>query len=325
MINLVKFNPLFLLLQPVLGEYLWYVTIPSHLDIKIYAEWHLSLFSFLRKVLYLIVLTNFYFYLFNISSDFIFGSIGLLFFDCYLSEYSFPIYFNTLAAISIPAYDHAKIKFTEPIKQRAEIRLETEGKIGIYCWVNKTNGNCYVGSSRGLYKRISNYFQSSYILSNPRLTIIHAFKKYGFSSFSLVVLEYCSIETITEREQYWIDLLEPPYNMQRKAYALYSSSQALKSINRTGSNNSFYGKSHTPENKALLREAALKRPKDHRPGIKVEITDLNTDLVIVCKSMREASRSIGTGISSLSDLKKKIGFNKSFIFKERYSIIFIGD
>jgi group I intron endonuclease len=35
----------------------------------------------------------------------------------------------------------------------------------------------------------------------------------GFSKFSLEILEYCNIEDLLKREQYYIDLLKPEYNI----------------------------------------------------------------------------------------------------------------
>ncbi len=37
--------------------------------------------------------------------------------------------------------------------------------------------------------------------------------KYGYSKFRLEILEYCSVENLLEREQYYIDLLKPEYNI----------------------------------------------------------------------------------------------------------------
>lgn len=44
-----------------------------------------------------------------------------------------------------------------------------------------------------------------------------AILKYGYSKFSIEILEYCSPEKCIEREQYYIDLLNPKYNILKKA------------------------------------------------------------------------------------------------------------
>lgn len=37
--------------------------------------------------------------------------------------------------------------------------------------------------------------------------------KYGYSNFSLEILEYCDLYDTIQREQYFIDLLKPQYNI----------------------------------------------------------------------------------------------------------------
>jgi NUMOD1 domain len=40
-----------------------------------------------------------------------------------------------------------------------------------------------------------------------------ALLKYGFSNFSLEILEYCNSEDTLKREQYYLDFLKPEYNI----------------------------------------------------------------------------------------------------------------
>jgi group I intron endonuclease len=37
--------------------------------------------------------------------------------------------------------------------------------------------------------------------------------KHGLANFTLIILERCTIEELTVREQYWLDLLKPAYNI----------------------------------------------------------------------------------------------------------------
>ena len=51
-----------------------------------------------------------------------------------------------------------------------------------------------------------------------RNSAIHkALLKYGYSNFSLDILEYCDKADLFAREQYYIDLLKPEYNMLQVA------------------------------------------------------------------------------------------------------------
>jgi hypothetical protein len=55
---------------------------------------------------------------------------------------------------------------------------------------------------------------------------------------------------------------------------------------RSGSNNSFYGRHHTVENKALLSAAALARLTPNKPGFEFIITDILTDITTTYTSIR---------------------------------------
>ena len=47
--------------------------------------------------------------------------------------------------------------------------------------------------------------------------IYRALLKNGYSNFSLEILEYCSPENVILREQYYMDLLKPDYNILKTA------------------------------------------------------------------------------------------------------------
>ena len=47
--------------------------------------------------------------------------------------------------------------------------------------------------------------------------ITRALLKYGYSGFCLYILEYCEPSILLEREQYYIDTLNPEYNILKIA------------------------------------------------------------------------------------------------------------
>lgn len=81
------------------------------------------------------------------------------------------------------------------------------------------NGNTYVGSSVNLGRRFRSYFDFNYIADTKRNMPIHkALLKYGYSNFTLEILEYCdSKSAVISREQYYIDVLKPEYNILKVA------------------------------------------------------------------------------------------------------------
>jgi group I intron endonuclease len=47
--------------------------------------------------------------------------------------------------------------------------------------------------------------------------IYRSLLKYGYSNFSLNILEYCKPDSLIAKEQYYIDLLNPEYNICKVA------------------------------------------------------------------------------------------------------------
>jgi len=97
-------------------------------------------------------------------------------------------------------------------KDKINILKENNSKSGVYRWVHKDSGKCYVGSSINLGKRISYYYNINSLMKNKRI-ISSALLKYGYSDFSFEILEYCDPANCLEREQYYIDLFDPEYNI----------------------------------------------------------------------------------------------------------------
>jgi group I intron endonuclease len=63
-------------------------------------------------------------------------------------------------------------------------------------------------------------------------TPIHnALIKYGYSNFSLEILEYCNIKDIVLREQYYFDKLKPEYNILEKAGSTLGFKHSAETIN----------------------------------------------------------------------------------------------
>jgi group I intron endonuclease len=54
--------------------------------------------------------------------------------------------------------------------------------------------------------------------------------KNGYSNFKLEILEYCDVDIVLEREQYYLDCLNPEYNMLNVAGSLigFKHSEATK-------------------------------------------------------------------------------------------------
>lgn len=182
---------------------------------------------------------------------------------------------------------------------KSAILIDNKNKSGIYKWENKISKEFYIGSAVDLKKRMSEYYRESYIThpSRGKSIICFALVKYGYKNFSLSILEYCNRTEVISREQFYLDLLNPPYNILKYAYSSDGYKHTLEAIQKMSlakkgkfikDDNSFYGKTHTEEVKYLMSQAALKRtkPNNAKP---VFLKDLNNNIIGDFKSMTELS------------------------------------
>ncbi len=114
---------------------------------------------------------------------------------------------------------NSKDLFVNPIVERVDIKLATTNRSGVYLWYSKLSGKYYVGSSVDLYKRLSIYYQPSYLAypNNADLPIVRAITKYGLENFILVILDYTKKSNVYISEQYYLDTLCPIYNIRQVA------------------------------------------------------------------------------------------------------------
>lgn len=194
---------------------------------------------------------------------------------------------NSITPVKI--YNNAETK-------KADILLDNKNKSGIYRWVNKINGKIYIGSSIDLGKRFSRYFNLPYISRvKNHLTISRAIISYGYSNFTIEILEYCDIGQLLIREQFYMDLFKPEYNIAKiagstlgvipsestknliseslKTYYINNESKLigkthtdetkkLMSISKEGEKNNMFGKTHNAKTIELMRNVKLGKTLD---------------------------------------------------------------
>lgn len=78
--------------------------------------------------------------------------------------------------------------------------------IGVYMLLNKNTNQCYVGSSKDVNRR---FYQHNY---NKDRMITKLYTDMKNNEFDFVVLTECQVDELKQKEQYFIDLLNPYYN-----------------------------------------------------------------------------------------------------------------
>lgn len=139
-----------------------------------------------------------------------------------------------------------------------------------------------MGSSRNLSARFRQYFNVNYLereIKRNNSKIYRSLFKNGYSKFSLNILEYCEIDILIEREQYYIDTLKPEYNILSKAGSLAGfkhsvAARELMSIKKM--------------NNVLSEEARLKIAIAINQGVFTLVHNVDTGEVLSFVSIRKA-------------------------------------
>ena len=86
-------------------------------------------------------------------------------------------------------------------------------KSGIYKIENQITKDIYIGSSVHLNNRKSRHFKDLEKQKHHSIILQRAVNKYGIGNFNFIILENCDKDLLLKREQYYLDILQPLYNI----------------------------------------------------------------------------------------------------------------
>lgn len=105
---------------------------------------------------------------------------------------------------------------------KSKFEIDNRFKTGVYSLYCKATGQYYIGSTIGKGGFMKRWCSHLYKFRKNKHTIVlqELYNKYGENSFFFEILEIFEVnnETVREREQYYIDLLQPELNICEKAY-----------------------------------------------------------------------------------------------------------
>jgi len=88
---------------------------------------------------------------------------------------------------------------------------------GIYQIQSKINGKKYIGSGINLKERKNRHLRDLEKESHHNGHLQNHINKYGLDDLKFSILEFCMKKKLIEREQYYMDLLQPEFNINLKA------------------------------------------------------------------------------------------------------------
>jgi group I intron endonuclease len=112
---------------------------------------------------------------------------------------------------------------------------------GVYCIINTVNRKMYVGSAYNLKKRWIQHVSKLNNGTHQNTHLTSSWKKYGKDKFLFIIVEYCDIETLRQKEENYIKLYDlcdnkNGYNKMGDAnvYTLSFASRRKMAMTKTG-------------------------------------------------------------------------------------------
>lgn len=198
--------------------------------------------------------------------------------------------------------------------------------IGIYSITNTVNSKKYIGQSVDVKRRLRNH---KWALKHNKHINDHlqkSFNKYGENCFVFDIICECDEEKLDEMERFYIayyDCMNPNHGYNSESggnlYKHWSDELKLKIKEiRGGENSGMWGKHHTEETKAIMREKALGRvlsdetkaklSKSHKGKLAKPLYCIEADIVF--PSSLEAAEF--AGLKSRSSIFENIAGRKSY-------------
>jgi len=187
------------------------------------------------------------------------------------------------------------------------------------------------------------YYSLKYLEDKQSSSLIcKALLKYGHSVFTLEILEYCKPSETIAREQYYMDLLKPGYNVLKVAGSSYGHKRSDETKLKIGKarigstlsqdtkdkiSAAMLGRKHSAESLAKMQNRVfsyehLVKLRAHLDklnklqGTKVKIIDLDTNEITLWDSTYKAAAGIGISKATIwRYLKAKK------VYKNRYVIV----
>lgn len=183
------------------------------------------------------------------------------------------------------------VKYINADADKVNIFADNRNKIGIYRWINNLNGKTYVGSSNNLSVRFYSYYSLRSLAKSNR-PMERALLKYGFSNFSLEILEYCNLDNLLEIEQYYLDILKPDYNIVELAGSTLGYKHTEESLKKM--------RDFILSDEVMAKKRLATKNATSSRSISIIIKNINTEELCEYKSITCASHALKVSKAAVS-------------------------
>lgn len=209
------------------------------------------------------------------------------------------------------------------MKKLSEISRKDLQINGVYKITNIKNNKFYIGSCSSktfLYDRLKHHEQD--LLKNRHCNkyLQRSFNKYSINDFYYEIIEICNPEECLLKEQYWIDLLNPHYNLCKNTGSSFGRECTPETRQKISNSNKLKWK-----DPLFIEEMRIKtlnkKPRIKKVKIKKEFHGgckkvMNLDTGIVYNSVMEASNELKTTYTYLIAMlngKRKLSRNIKYV------------
>lgn len=180
-----------------------------------------------------------------------------------------------------------------------------KNKIGIYKITNIKNNKIYIGSSERIHGRWVDHIGELTRGKHPNKHLLRAWIKNGKQSFTFEIIEECTLATLIEREQYYLDNLLFAQEYIRKENKKFL--QLGYNINPTAGKN----RKGTHQSKAAIKKTI----KNSNRKRKIIVVDINNNKIEefdyifeLLNKYKISSTSFYNALNKKQFTKKNIGF-----------------
>lgn len=187
----------------------------------------------------------------------------------------------------------------------------------IYKLCNIQNNKFYIGSAKVFSRRaLYHIFQLERNKHNNRF-LQNSWNKYGSGSFKFEIIEFCEVEKRLEREQYYIDNINPHYNLSPYATGGASKESYTSEVRKKMSEETVSRWKNLSEEEKQIRREIVGSSNRLRLSIPVLQFDRNGNFLKEFSSIVEAAKAVNLKEATTISLccKNKIKSSAGFIWK----------